>query len=151
MLKPKIGKCLDCPKETYIYAKKRCKDCYWKHNAESKIEKSAKKDVLEKVEWKGKKFSSKALEQIKRDNEFYKEIWKEREHICEECGIHLGDVLNKAFISHILTKGSTPTLRHDKDNVQIYCFFHHQQKEFGDFRSMKSWDEERYLRLKAKQ
>lgn len=151
MLKPKIANCLDCSKETYIYAKKRCKDCYWKHNAEGKKYKAQKKDILEKVEWKGKKFSSKALEQIKKDNEFYKEIWSEREHICEECGIHLGKTLNKCFVSHILTKGSTPTLRHDKENVMLYCFNCHQRKEFGDFRSMKSWDEELYLKLKLKQ
>jgi len=151
MLKPKIANCLTCSKETYIYAKKMCKDCYWKQNAESKKAKAPKKDVLEKVEWKGKKFSTKALEQIKKDNEFYKEIWAEREHICEECGIYLGDTLNKAYISHILTKGSTPTLRHDKRNVMVYCVPCHHLKEFGDFRSMKSWSEELYLELKSSQ
>jgi hypothetical protein len=151
MLKPKIANCLDCFKETYIYAKKRCKDCYWKHNAEGKKDKAPKKDILEKVEWKGKKFSSKALEQIKKDNEFYKEIWAEREHICEECGIHLGDVMNKVFMSHHLTKGSTPTLRYDKKNLNLLCFGCHQNWEFGDKKKMRIYNEELYYELKSKQ
>lgn len=150
MLKPKIAKCLDCPKETYIYAKKRCKDCYWKHNAEGKKDKAPKKDILEKVEWKGKKFSSKALEQIKKDNEFYKEIWKEREHICEECGIHLGDVMNKVFMSHVITKGSEPRLRHIKENIFLLCFNHHSYYEFQDQKTMniynKAQETKAYLR-----
>ena len=48
MIKPKIANCITCSKETYIYAKKMCKDCYWKQNAESKKAKAPKKDVLEK-------------------------------------------------------------------------------------------------------
>jgi hypothetical protein len=151
MFKPKIAKCITCSKETYIYAKKMCKDCYWKQNAESKKAKAPKKDVLEKVEWKGKKFSTKALEQIKKDNEFYKEIWAEREHICEECGIYLGDVMNKVFMSHHLTKGSTPTQRYNKLNINLLCYQHHSDWEFGDKKKMRIYNEELYLELKSSQ
>lgn len=151
MIKPKIAKCLDCSKETYIYAKKRCKDCYWKHNTESKKDKKPKEDVLKKVEYKSKKFSEKALTQIKKDNDFYKEIWAEREHICEECGVYLGEVMNKVFMSHHLTKGSTPTLRHDKNNINLLCFKCHQSWEFGDKKKMKIYNEELYFKLKLQQ
>lgn len=84
-----------------------------------------------------KKISDKGKATVKADDAFYQEIWSERPHRCEECGIFLGDTLKKHFFSHIITKGSHPNLRHIKDNINVLCLTHHQQWETGDRKSMK--------------
>jgi len=72
------------------------------------------------------------------DTQFYKEIWEERPHRCIECGEPLRVFMAINF-SHILTKKSYPSYRHDKRNIDLLCFGHHQKWEFGDRKSMKIW------------
>ena len=80
----------------------------------------------------------------------FEEIWKERPHVCKECGCHLGFMLVPHFFSHYLSKGSEPALRLDKDNIDLLCFKHHFQWDSGDRKKMKIYDEERIERLKLK-
>ena len=76
--------------------------------------------------------NNKAKQRFKKDQEFYEEIWNDRQHYCVECyanGInnHLGDELNRYFMAHIWSKGSNNHFRHDPRNIVILCPNHHNQ------------------------
>lgn len=71
------------------------------------------------------------------DSQFYKLVWSVKPPECEECGCHLGFVPKAVNVSHILTKGAYPSFRHDLRNVNMLCFKHHNQWEFGDRKSMR--------------
>jgi len=122
MIPRKKKVCKECGKEDYIFSKGRCKPC---------ASKSYKKPGL----------SNKAKAKIDLDTNFYKEIWGERFHYCEECHKDLGDKWERYMFSHILSKGSNPAFRHDKDNINILCLECHQQWEFGDKKSMSIYPE----------
>ena len=81
--------------------------------------------------------SKKAKDKIDLDTKFYEELWSERPHYCEECDKDLGKNWERYMFSHILSKGSQPKLRHNKDNINILCLECHQKWEFGDKKSMK--------------
>ncbi len=49
------------------------------------------------------------------------EIWNERPHICEHCGIGLGHEMKPSFFSHRLAKSIRPDLRNDKTNIDLFC------------------------------
>lgn len=74
----------------------------------------------------------------KEDQTYFKSQWERLPHFCLECGIELPGY-SASFISHILSKGAHPALRHDPDNSQILCFSHHQQWDFGNRKIMKIW------------
>lgn len=84
--------------------------------------------------------SDKAKSQIARDTAFYKEIWEERPHSCENCGINLGDTWKRYMFSHLITKGAHPELRYDKRNLSMSCLKCHQQYETGDRKSMRVYE-----------
>lgn len=81
------------------------------------------------------------------DNQFYRQIWEEREHKCKECGRFLGDKLHHLFFSHHLAKGTYGKLRHDPENIDLLCMEHHTQWDFGNKEMMKIYSEERRLKL----
>lgn len=89
--------------------------------------------------------SEKRSAEIDNDDEFYKKVWEHREHICEECGIHLGElyiddkgrVVNRFMFAHILSKGSYPKLRRVEKNVVLLCMKDHDILDHGDKASMK--------------
>ena len=69
------------------------------------------------------KISQKKKERIKKEwNEadLFREIWWEREHICEICWKFIPEPRPECF-SHILSKGRYPALRYMKSNVSIVC------------------------------
>ena len=76
----------------------------------------------------------------KKDIGWYREMWDKRSHHCQECGIHLPH-FSPMFISHIITKGSYPSLRNHPENWMLYCTQCHQQWEFGERKKMKTYDE----------
>jgi hypothetical protein len=113
--------CKNCEREDYIWSHGRCKPCSIKNSKKGRLiglSKSAKK-------------------KIDQDKKFYEELWLERPHYCEECDKDLGENWAKYMFSHILSKGSQPKLRHNKDNINILCLECHQKWEFGDKKSMK--------------
>lgn len=65
------------------------------------------------------------------DSKFFHEIWNERSHFSEISGKPLGDKYNPVFFSHILTKGSYPKFRHNKDNILLMSFEEHNEWEFS--------------------
>jgi len=76
---------------------------------------------------------------MKGDIEWYKNMWSTRQnHQCEECGIRLPH-FHPMFVSHIITKGSYPTLRQHPENWMLYCMDCHQLWEFGNRKTMKTY------------
>lgn len=58
------------------------------------------------------------------------EIWNERNHICSNCKIHLGNEPKTFYFSHIKPKGKYPELRLDKNNIQLLCYDCHYAYDF---------------------
>jgi len=71
--------------------------------------------------------------------EMFMEIWKERKHVCANCGKKLGNKPQPIFFSHILTKGRTPELRLNKDNIELLCPEHHMEWETGDLETKRNF------------
>lgn len=76
------------------------------------------------------------------DQKFYREVWDARSDSngiahCEETGVPL--TYSAKHVSHILSRGAHPELRHHPDNVNILCEDAHRQWEFGNRQSMKIW------------
>ena len=59
---------------------------------------------------------------------FYKWVWKQKTHECEECGRELFHY-SSAYVSHILSRKRYPRMRWDGRNTNILCTFHHNQWE----------------------
>lgn len=118
MIPRKKKKCKECGKDSYIWSKGRCRPCAFR----SYKRPGPSKNVKEKIDL---------------DTKFYEEIWSECPHYCEECDKYLGDKWERYMFSHILSKGSQPRLRHNKDNINLLCLEHHQMWEFGDKKSMR--------------
>jgi len=75
-----------------------------------------------------------------KDLEWYKEQWNKSSKRCMECGLLIRH-FSPMFISHIITKGSFPQLRHHPENCMIYCMNCHQTWEFGDRKKMRTYDQ----------
>ena len=60
----------------------------------------------------------------------FREIWNEREHICSNCGLHLGNDARSFYFSHIKPKGKYPELRLDKNNIELLCYECHYARDF---------------------
>lgn len=73
---------------------------------------------------------------LKANEKFYKYIWNNKKHYCEECLKPLKNY-SASFISHILSRGSSPEIAHDVRNVNILCLDHHNQWEFGNKKIMR--------------
>ena len=57
---------------------------------------------------------------MSRLKKLYTEIWDERPHLCENCGIYIASPVVHNF-SHKRSKGARPDLKYDKDNIEILC------------------------------
>lgn len=67
------------------------------------------------------------------------EIWEEREHKCSCCGRGLGEEPKPIFFSHLLAKGTYPSLRLSKRNIWLKCEECHHAWGCGD-RSAPKFD-----------
>jgi len=54
-----------------------------------------------------------------RQQDMFKKIWSEREHVSELSGAWLGDEMNAWFFAHILGKQSYPHLKLNEDNIML--------------------------------
>lgn len=60
------------------------------------------------------------------------EIWKERPHLCSECGKRLGEDPLPIFFSHIKSRGAHPELKMDKNNIELLCSACHRWRDFHE-------------------
>lgn len=72
----------------------------------------------------------------KVNSTFYKWVWNNKPHVCEESGIYLLSY-SACYISHIITKGAHPEMAHDPRNVNILSLEAHNKWETGNRKSMK--------------
>lgn len=71
--------------------------------------------------------------------DLFLEIWNERKHVCVNCGKQLGLRPQPIFFSHILTKGSHPSLRLNKNNIELLCAEDHMKWETGDLETKRKF------------
>src|ERR1035437_5130074 len=74
------------------------------------------------------------------DDLFYMKAWRMKTNICEECNKVLPR-FSRMFISHILSKGAFPNLRHNFENYQKLCADCHIRFETGARKGMKTYPE----------
>lgn len=86
------------------------------------IAKKSAKKLKQEVEHK---------ELLKKDREFYIEVWNSSPHVCRECERKLGRILNTIFMHHLLPKAKYPAYRHTPENIVILCPDHHSQAEIN--------------------
>ena len=73
---------------------------------------------------------------ITEHEKFFRWVWGHKPHYCEECLAPLHNY-SAVYCSHILTRGAHPYLAHEPRNINILCFKHHNQYEFGDRGKMR--------------
>lgn len=123
----RLGVCKCCNKVGLLNSKGICAECVYKKNHGG----MSRQEV-----YKGKQ-KSKPLHSRKVTGEYelFLEIWNERPHVCENCGVPIFFRNRKEFVkkfSHVKSKGAYPELRLDKGNIQILCDTCHSLWEFGD-------------------
>jgi 5-methylcytosine-specific restriction endonuclease McrA len=114
--------CQECKKETFIWSKNLCKNCFTKINPPKKIQyKSAKQKIkdIEKKEYTSKQFSM-----------FY-DIWAKRRHYCESCGLWLGNEPLSIFFDHLLEKSKYEQFALMEENIFLCCYNCHSKKTNG--------------------
>lgn len=57
--------------------------------------------------------------------------WSEREHICTNCKVYLGEVAHSYNFAHLIRKGRDGSGRLNPDNILLHCFECHQQMDQG--------------------
>lgn len=70
------------------------------------------------------------------NSKFYKWVWDNKPHFCEECGAYL-PFYSAAFVSHIQSRGAHPETAHDPRNTNIVCKPDHDKWETGKRTVMK--------------
>ena len=140
MFKGEYGVCGECerlskdlgvsPPKRWIVIKKPylCKV----HN---NIRKRGGKPVIKKVVKSSIKYKKK---KPTGEWKMFEEIWKVRDHICTGCDKQLNDQMIPHYFSHILKKGTYPSLRLDPDNIMIECVDCHQIQDYGTIDQRKT-------------
>lgn len=112
----KLKLCKDCWKPRWhelMYS--RCKQCQYDFVA------SKPKKVYELKKTKPNLVWEKRKARIKKDwseMKVFIEIWKEREHICENCNKPI-KLFHSSCFAHKYNKRDNPELRYDKNNIAL--------------------------------
>jgi len=59
---------------------------------------------------------------------FFLELWKRKQHYCENCGAWLGNTPHTYMFDHILEKQHYPELKYEEDNIMLLCLSCHDKK-----------------------
>lgn len=139
----RIAQCCDCvaqgddePKIIYSgWSTRNQKRCSY----HTKVHRNRNKKPINKAP------TEKLKDDRKKDWDLNRELWNTRPRICVETGVDLGkkfgDNPPKYVFSHLLTKGARGSLRHEARNIVFHSKKAHHQWEFGDRRSMKTYQE----------
>lgn len=103
--------------------KKLCKVCgkpaesdyCFQHKARKRIPTNTSRDVL-------------ILEEKPSMRDFFINIWKKREHRCENCDVWLGNEPLSYMFDHVLEKSKYPVLKFEADNIMMLCLHCHDNK-----------------------
>jgi len=50
----------------------------------------------------------------------YRQIWKNRPHLCQVCGYPISKPVSHVF-SHVYSKGAHPSLKYEPKNIELWC------------------------------
>jgi 5-methylcytosine-specific restriction endonuclease McrA len=64
------------------------------------------------------------------ERELFAQIWNDRPHFCETCGVVLSEAKYHNF-DHIIPKGRRPDLRLEPSNIRLVCLTCHTAKHTG--------------------
>lgn len=79
---------------------------------------------------------------------YYQQAWDSHEDKrCQECGIEL-PFFSPSFISHILSRGSSPFASYNLLNHFLLCLPCHQRWEFADRKHMGIYEESQEIKNK---
>ena len=73
------------------------------------------------------------------NEKFYRWVWHNKPHICEECRRPLG-AYSAVYVSHISSRGAHPAMAHDPRNTNILCAQCHARWENGDREGMRIYE-----------
>lgn len=96
---------------------------------EAKEPKPKKKYSIPKVSKKKQKELREQRAILKKDEEFYKEIWSASPHKCQNCDCSLGKTPYNWMFHHLLEKRNYPQFRYIPENIMILCFECHSKAE----------------------
>ena len=109
----RVGLCCVCKKDKLIVKRKPsgnyCNHCNSERLAqerESKIKKPTKKRVIKPT----------------GEAKLFKAIWAVRPHVCENCGVSLGNEARSFYFAHKIPKGRNEELRLQPSNIMLLCF-----------------------------
>ena len=89
-------------------------------------------------------FGRRAKNVRQADSRFFHWIWKNKPHICEECGKPL-TIYSATYISHILSRGAYPEMANDPRNVNILCAEHHNKWHTHKRQEMRVYEANRQI------
>ncbi len=120
--------CKQCGKLNENPLLKLCREHYYQEQLDNpkqlkfnQIKRSKPKQVSNKRKERLSKYSEKDL---------FKEVWNEREHVCEDCGKFLKEAKAHNF-DHIIPKSKWEEYRLNKNNIKLICFACHFTKTNG--------------------
>lgn len=130
---PRLARCTGCGEERSIVfgwktSRALCMRC--NNDRKRKAHGQKKKAIPPAV----KKMQSR----IMLFEEFAKELWATRPHVCEECGAELKE-FKGMYVSHIVGRDLSRRQYYNPENVNILCEDHHREWEYGNRRAMKIW------------
>jgi len=91
--------------------------------------KPKKKYVIPKVSKKRQKKLEDQKELLKKDEEFYKEVYAASPHKCQNCDCKLPRTPSNFMFHHLLEKRNYPKYRHIPENIMILCLECHSKAE----------------------
>lgn len=108
---------------------KYCRYHQYKRENRSNTLGKTNKLSIKKFSVKRQRENAKILGTVKKDHEFYYEIWCEREHIDFETGEPIYGEPLTLYFHHCLPKKKYPKLRHAKENIVLISWQTHTKAE----------------------
>jgi 5-methylcytosine-specific restriction endonuclease McrA len=85
--------------------------------------------TISKVSEKRKKKIAEDRVILDKDEEMRIVIWAASAHVCQNCGVHLGNKFKKWNFHHLLPKAKYPQFRHTPEVIILLCLTCHSQAE----------------------
>lgn len=97
--------------------------------SESEEPRPKKQYIIPKVSKKRKKKLEDQKVLLKKDEEFYKEVYSASPHRCQNCDCTLPKTPSNFMFHHLLEKRHYPQYRHIPENIMILCLTCHSKAE----------------------
>ena len=139
-MKPYKDICVDCGQEKWLVnVRQLCGQCVYKRGHEGRSKVGVENQRIKPVSQYSIESKEKRKEILQKDRETYLKVFKNKDSVCEECGIELNDqffdennnIVMISQYSHILSKAAFPEHRHNPENFNRLCQEHHHQWDFG--------------------